>query len=63
MKKSGAEIDFILDKTKAYEIKLRPVRADLEKLQSLARGLGLKKSHLVSLAFTHLPDTIYGFEL
>ncbi|PIP52267.1 hypothetical protein COX59_03990 [Candidatus Beckwithbacteria bacterium CG_4_10_14_0_2_um_filter_47_25] len=43
-KKSGAEIDFILDKKLAVEVKRTGAGSDLNKAGSLARELGLKQS-------------------
>lgn len=40
-KKTGQEIDFILDKKKAIEVKETPVTSDLKTLQSRAASLGI----------------------
>ncbi|MBK8968844.1 MAG: ATP-binding protein [Saprospiraceae bacterium] len=46
-KKTGQEIDFILDDKKAIEVKETPSQADLKTLQSRAAGLGLEETMLV----------------
>lgn len=46
-KKTGQEIDFILDDKKAIEVKEAPSQADLKTLQSRAAGLGLEETMLV----------------
>jgi predicted AAA+ superfamily ATPase len=62
-RKTGAEIDFILNKKKAYEIKLTPTQSDLNKLERLSKNIKIKNWQIVSLNYTSLPKTIYGFEL
>jgi len=60
-RKSGPEIDFILDKIKAYEVKINPTKSDLVKLKELSKKLGIKHSRIISFNYTTLPQTIYGF--
>ena len=62
-KKSGVEIDFILNKEKAYEVKTNPRPADLKKLSSLAKGLNIKEYKIVSRNFSALDNILYGFML
>ncbi len=62
-RKSGAEIDFILNKEKAYEVKLTPVKSDLIKFKNLSRKINIKHLKIVCLNYSSLPLTIYGFEL
>lgn len=40
-RKSGAEIDFILDKRQAWEVKMTPWQGDLRKLSALATDLNM----------------------
>lgn len=61
-KKSGIEIDFILDKKQAFEVKVKPSNKDLKNLQRLTGELGLLSGHLVSFEHSSLP-VIYGFKL
>ena len=62
-KKSGVEIDFILNKEKAYEVKTNPRPADMKKLSSLAEGLNIKEYKIVSRNFSALDNILYGFTL
>ncbi|NOX20036.1 MAG: DUF4143 domain-containing protein, partial [Nitrospirae bacterium] len=62
-KKSGVEIDFILNNKTAFEVKLKPEPKDLKRLNRLAVELGLKEFYLVSKHYTDLKNTIYGFML
>ena len=62
-KKSGAEIDFILDKKAAYEVKIAPDAHDLKRLRALAKELKLKKAHIVSKERAEVPGLVYGFQL
>lgn len=62
-RKSGVEIDFILNKKEAYEVKIKPYEKDLRKLADLSRELGLSASNIVSLKHSNLKNVIYGFEL
>lgn len=60
-KKTGVEIDFILDREQAYEVKVRPQISDVKKLQGLARAINLKEHKVVSKNFCNLESVIYGF--
>lgn len=62
-KKSGVEIDFILNKKQAYEVKLRASEHDLRKLAVLAEELKLKGSNIVSQKYSALKNVEYGFTL
>lgn len=62
-RKSGVEIDFILNKEEAYEIKISPDERDSEKLRVLADELKLKKYKIVSRKYTEIRNAIYGFML
>ena len=62
-KKTGVEIDFILDKNTAYEVKLKPFAPDGARLKKVCKELGLKKWWLVSRHYTELSKTVYGFAL
>lgn len=61
-RKSGVEIDFILDKKIAFEVKISPSEYDLKKLKSLAAELELKFK-IVSKKFNKLKNMIYGFQI
>ncbi|NWF97346.1 MAG: ATP-binding protein [Nitrospirae bacterium] len=62
-KKSGVEIDFILDKKKAYEVKLNPQESDLRKLKEIANELKLEDFAIVSKSYCELDKIVYGFML
>lgn len=62
-RKSGTELDFILDKKKAYEVKLNPREADARKLKELAGELNLQEFKIVSKTYSDLENIIYGFML
>ncbi len=62
-KKSGPEIDFILNKQAAYEVKITPSVQDLKKIRACARELKLKDCKIISRKYSDLPHIIYGFML
>lgn len=62
-KKSGAEIDFILNKKTAFEVKTTARKTDRTKLQRLIGDLGLKEGFLVSDKYSSTKDTFPGFSL
>ena len=62
-KKSGIEIDFILDKKYPYEVKITPDKQDIKKLDVLTKELKLKDYKIVSKKYSRLENVIYGFML
>jgi predicted AAA+ superfamily ATPase len=62
-KKSGVEIDFILDKKNAYEVKINPSESDIRRMKKLSHELGLKNCRMVSKKFSELEGITYGFML
>ncbi len=62
-KKSGTEIDFILDKTDGYETKLSPSYRDITKLKRIARGINLKTYKIIALSYTDDEIFIYPFQI
>lgn len=60
-RKSGLEIDFIVDKKVAYEVKVTPDESDIKKLKRLSSELGLKDFKIISKNYSRLDNTIYGF--
>lgn len=62
-KKTGVEIDFIIDKKEAYETKLFPSAGDAALLKRMAKELNLKKSAIISYKFSKLPKVVYGFQI
>lgn len=62
-KKSGVEIDFILNKKLAYEVKLKAYEQDMKKLAILAGELKLKGYKIISQKYSELKNVEYGFNL
>lgn len=62
-KKTGAEIDFMVDKKRAYEVKITPSKADLNGLSKLSKSIGIGSYAVVSFNYSELRNTLYGFEL
>jgi predicted AAA+ superfamily ATPase len=62
-KKTGVEIDFIIDQKRAYEVKESPQRPDVKRLHGLVNGLDLGDYKVVSKNYVNLEDIIYGFML
>lgn len=58
--KSGAEIDAILDKKIAFEIKTKGTMEYLKELEKRSHGIGIKDSYLVSRDYADIPKTIFG---
>ena len=62
-KKSGAEIDFILDKKTAFEVKIRGSKYDLSKLKGLSQTLNLQEYFLITQKYSSLKQARPGFSL
>lgn len=60
-RKSGIEIDFILNKKTAFEVKLNPRLSDLKKLKEMAMQLNLEEFRIVSKNFSEMENILYGF--
>ena len=60
-RKGGAEVDFILNKQIAYEVKITPTRSDLMKLERISKELGLKEYKLISKNYSAIDNMIFGF--
>lgn len=61
-RKSGAEIDFILDKKEAYEVKMSPREQDMRKLREIVSDLDLEAYKVVSKNYCReRENVIYGF--
>jgi len=60
-RKSGVEIDFILNKKSAYEVKTSPDQRDLARLSELARELKLKDYSIISRNYFSNERIKYGF--
>ncbi len=62
-RKSGVEIDFVLDKRQAFEAKIFSREQDVKKLAMLTGEIGLEAYTLVTRKYTLLPHTRLGFLL
>jgi predicted AAA+ superfamily ATPase len=61
-KKSGIEIDFILNKEKAFEVKLSVQGSDVSRLERLSHEIGLREYEVVCKNFTPLKAHVtYGY--
>lgn len=62
-RKSGVEIDFILNHKDAYEVKMNPSASDFRRMKELSEEIGLKRCQMVSRKFSELEGVTYGFML
>lgn len=62
-KKTGIEIDFILNESKAFEVKINPANQDLKRLERVSEELNLSEYFIVSKKFSMLPKVLYGFQI
>jgi hypothetical protein len=62
-KKSGVEIDFVLDKRYAFEVKIKPYVQDIKKLHSLTQQLHLEGYKIISRKYCELENVEYGFTI
>lgn len=62
-KKSGVEIDFIVDKKTAYEVKMKPYEQDVKRLGVLSSEIGLEDYKIISQKYSELEHVEYGFNL
>lgn len=61
-KESGIEIDFILNKEKAFEVKLSVQGSDVSRLERLSHEIGLREYEVVCKNFTPLKEHVtYGY--
>lgn len=58
-KRNSAEIDFILNKEIAFEVKLKATEGDLKRLENISNKIGISKIHLISLNYTNTKKTIF----
>ncbi|HCY77254.1 MAG TPA: hypothetical protein DHV28_15150 [Ignavibacteriales bacterium] len=58
-KRSISEIDFILNKEIAFEVKLKSSVSDLKKLEKNSTELGLEQYHLISKNFSETERTVF----
>ncbi len=58
-KRNSAEIDFILNKEIAFEVKLKATESDLKRLENISNKIGISNFHLISLNYTNTKRTIF----
>lgn len=58
-KRNTAEIDFILNKRIAFEVKLNAIERDLIKLEKISRKIGIDEYYLISKNYTEISNTIF----
>jgi predicted AAA+ superfamily ATPase len=61
--KSGAEIDVILDKKIALEVKTRGTKEYLKDLRKRSESVGIEDYYLISKDYVDVPKTIFGLSL
>lgn len=59
----GPEVDFILNKKAAFEIKIKGDSQDLKRLKRISEGLKIKEYYLIVKDYTELPRTILAQDL
>lgn len=62
-RKSGTEVDFVLDQKVAIEVKETGEERDYEKLKRICKAIGLKKYFLISKNLTKASHVIYASQL
>jgi len=62
-KRNKSEIDFILNKEIAFEVKQKALEPNLKKLQSLAKEIGIERQYLISNTVSDIENTIYPWFL
>ncbi len=61
-RKSGVEIDFILNEKLAWEVKTKANKHDISQLDRLVKELGLNRGKVISFEYTNNP-VFYGFQI
>lgn len=62
-KRNKSEIDFILNKEIAFEVKQKVVESDSRKLLSLAKEIGIEKNYLISNTVSDMEGIVYPWFL
>ncbi len=62
-KRNKSEIDFILNKEIAFEVKQKALESDFRKLQSLAKEIGLETQYLISTTVSEMESIVYPWFL
>jgi len=62
-KRNKSEIDFILNKDIAFEVKQKVLESDSRKLVRLAKEIGIEKNYLISNTVCELENIVYPWFL
>ncbi len=62
-KRNKSEIDFILNKEIAFEVKQKALEPDYKKLQNLAGELGITRQYVISNTLSDVGNTVYPWFL
>ncbi|MBI5753552.1 ATP-binding protein [Candidatus Peregrinibacteria bacterium] len=62
-KKSGVEIDFVLNKSQSFEVKMNASARDIKRLTFLSRELALKNPQIISHNYNNLKNIKFGFQV
>ena len=62
-KRNKSEIDFILNKEIAFEVKQKALEPDYKKLQNLAGELGITRQYVISNTLSDVENTVYPWFL
>ena len=62
-KKNGIEIDFVLDRKVAYEVKITPSQSDYRKLKKAVHELQFEEFYIVSQSYSEIDKVRYGFSI
>lgn len=62
-KRSGGELDFVLNERIGLEVKTKGIESDLHKLRKLAHGLHLKESYVLTKEFSNIRGFIPTIEI
>lgn len=58
-KKNTSEIDAILNKKIAFEVKLKGIQADLNKLKKISAKLGIEENYIISREYVDFEDVVF----
>jgi hypothetical protein len=62
-KRNKSEIDFILNKEIAFEVKQKGLEADYKRLQNLAAEIGIERQYLISNSTSVVENAVYPWFL
>ena len=62
-KRNKSEIDFIINKEIAFEVKQKALEPDYKKLQNLAGDLGITRQFVISNSLSEVENTVYPWFL